>query len=160
MSNIHPFPPKKKQSHKYLIGGPIDSSRVSLRVIGDHVQPHAISELLAAIPDIACEKGDKRILFSSNKMMEERTGKWILHGTDPEFIHLEKQIISLLEKVTDDMSIWRELTENYEVDIHCGVFLEAFNRGLVFSNYLFSELSKRNLKLNFDFYSCGHIDEL
>lgn len=158
MSNIHPFPPKCKQSDTYLIGGPIDSSRVSLRVFGEDLRPHAISELLAAIPSLACEKGDQRIVRSSNSMLTERTGKWILHGNEPEFMHLEKQIISLLDRVTDDLSIWQDVTAQYEVDIHCGVFLEAFNRGLIFSNYLLSELSKRNLKLNFDFYSCGHFE--
>lgn len=157
MSNIHPFPPKNKLTDTYLIGGPIDSSRVSLRVMGDKVLPHAISEMLAAMPDLACEKGDHRITRQTG-MQKERTGKWILHGQEPEFIHLEKQIISLLDKVTDDLSVWQELTANFEVDIHCGVFLEAFNRGLIFSNYLLSELSKRNLKLNFDFYSCSHLD--
>ncbi len=151
MSNIHPFPPVKVPKHGYLIGGPIDSSKVSLRIFGESLLPDSISELLAAKPDIACKKGDQK--FRHNQMHIERKGKWILYGAEPEHMHLEKQIITLLDRVTDDLTIWQDLSDNFNIDIHCGVFLEAFNRGLVFSNYLLSELAKRNLKINFDFYS-------
>jgi Domain of unknown function (DUF4279) len=150
MSNIHPFPAKRKSP--YIFGGPVDSAKVSLRIFGDELVPGAISELLAAKPNISCIKGEQR--FTSSGIIFEKTGKWILHGNLPENAPLEDQINALLNAVTNDLSIWADLAgQDFRLEIFCGVFLEAFNRGFVLSKDLLSELSDRNLQLNMDLYS-------
>lgn len=149
MSNIHPFPALKKSP--YVFGGHIDSAKVCLRLFGDDLIPNSISEILGAKPDIACLKGETRITQSGTVV--EKTGKWILNGSLPENTPLERQIQSLLHKVTDDLDAWHELARRYRVEIFCGVFLEAFNRGFVLSTQLIDQLAKRKLQLNMDLYS-------
>jgi hypothetical protein len=51
------------------------------------------------------------------------------------------------------MEVWRSLTEQFEVDLFCGLFLETTNRGLELPASLVSALGNRNLRIGFDIYA-------
>lgn len=150
MSNILPFAPKPRD--KYLIGGRVDAVKIKLRIQGDDLLPEIISGILGTDYDYGCQKDDTRTL-SNNKGIKEKTGKWILNGRCPEHYTLEDQVRGLLARVTDDYKVWQTLTEQYKVDIFCGVMMGGFNEHFEVSSELSDELAKRNLKLHIDLFS-------
>jgi hypothetical protein len=66
---------------------------------------------------------------------------------------LAEQIETLLARLTGDVEIWRSLTEQFEVDLFCGLFLETTNRGLELPASLLRALGNRNLRMGFDIYA-------
>jgi len=65
----------------------------------------------------------------------------------------ELQIETLLNSLTQDLSIWRELTQKYKVDILCGVWIRNWNRGMGLSPRLMAKLAERGLYLGLDIYA-------
>lgn len=60
--------------------------------------------------------------------------------------------MNLLDRVTDDLAIWQELSGRFSVDVFCGVFLEDFNRGFVLSPAVLRRLADQGIEIGFDIY--------
>ena len=116
------------------IGGPVDKIKIGLRVNGDLLDPNEVTKLLGCEPTKA-------------------KGNWLLNGKLLPTDDLEVQIENLLASVTDDLSVWKELTTKYKVDIFCGLFLEDINRGFELSSKMMKALSERNISIGFDIYA-------
>ncbi|HSE25410.1 MAG TPA: DUF4279 domain-containing protein, partial [Pyrinomonadaceae bacterium] len=74
---------------------------------------------------------------------------------EPEDLALEEQVLKILSRVTEKREVWQRLTQQYKVDLFCGVFLNegSWNRGFSLSPTILKELAARNLKIGFDIYS-------
>jgi hypothetical protein len=152
--NQKPLPPRLEdipQDRLVHVGGPIDTVEVSLRLFGEGVEPDEITRLLGCQPTSSRRKGD--VIPDKRYHRVASKGIWLLQGQADSNVELERQVQSLLEIVTDDLSIWHDLTNRFQVDIFCGLFLNNVNRGFALSPELMKRLADRRIKIDFDIYS-------
>lgn len=130
-------------------GGAIDESCVSIRFFGDDLDPEEITRKLGAEPTSVCRKGDIRRGKRSDYV--ERTGKWLI-GTESSAEPLEVQLNRLLDRLTSDLDIWKELVSKFDADIFCGIYLSEWNRGFCLPPLLSRRIADRQLQIGFDIY--------
>jgi hypothetical protein len=116
-------------------GGPVDRSRVTLRVLGPDVDVRRVSELL------------------QHETEQFKGQGWRLSAPMAEPADLDRQIESLLSKLNSDISAWQELTRLYRLDVYCGLFLERPNRGLQLAPATMLRLAERDIALSMDIYA-------
>lgn len=136
-------------------GGDIDRVAVSLRVIGDDLDPAVVSNLLACPPTKAYCKGDA---LPGRSRRVARTGVWILRGVDDSPGGIDEKIGRLLDRVSSDSAAWTALAP-YRKDVFCGLFLNQWNRGGWLSPELMQRLAERGLRLELDIYGAEEGDE-
>jgi hypothetical protein len=129
----------------------LSRSTVSLRIFGIDLNPEYITQLLGCEPTEAERKGDT-ISQRGGKIHIARTGSWRLSYGNSDSVRLEIKIEGLLNKLTNDMQIWEQITRDYKVDIFCGLFLDGWNEGYEISPSLMKKMGDRNLKIGFDIY--------
>lgn len=134
------------------IGGPVDRISISLRVFGADLDPDHLSSRMGCVPSQAWRKG-AAVPPNGRKTRAASTGAWILSVADVGGDEFEAALDGLLDGLPQETGFWEELTHVYYVDFFCGLFLDAFNRGLRVSPLLLKRLADRNLELNFDIYS-------
>jgi hypothetical protein len=144
-------PPPSLDDMVLLAGGEVDEYHICLRFFGDDLDPDVVSSMLGAKPTTSCRKGD---LFRG-KVSEriEKTGKWLLRLPEKPGGEFEPQVDTLLDGLTQDLSVWRELTGKYSADLFCGVWLRNWNRGMGLSPRLMARLAERGLELGVDIYA-------
>lgn len=130
-------------------GGPVDRSQVSLRILGDELDPEEITELLKVLPTESYKKGE---VFGKEGKNIRRTGRWSLESHLPDEVDIEEKIMHLLSQVTNDESTWKLLNSKYQIDLFCGLFLEAENRGFGLSVETIRKLSSLGIEIGFDIY--------
>jgi hypothetical protein len=131
------------------VGGPVDQATVSLRLFGDDLDPDQISVSLGCEPTAARRKGD--IIPDKRYHRVAPTGSWLLQ--DPvSSLAIQEQVGRLLDRVTGDLAVWRDLKRRFRVDLFCGLFLEDWNRGFSLSPDLMRRLADRGLEVGFDIY--------
>ena len=144
-------PPPALADLALVFGGEVDEYHICLRFFGDDLDPDVVSSMIGAQPTSSCRKGD---LFRG-KVAErvERTGKWLLSLPEKQGESFEPQIDALLDALTQDLAVWRELTRKYKTDLLCGVWLRRSNRGMGLSPRLMARLAERGLHLGLDIYA-------
>ena len=128
--------------------GAVDEITVTLRIFGDDLDPDEITQLLRVAPTKARRRGDL-----NKKGIPDKIGSWRLASEDPRQTPLETQIEHLLSTVTDDLSVWSNLSHRFQIDLFCGLFLDKDNRGEALSAGTMHELGKRGIDLILDIYS-------
>jgi hypothetical protein len=151
MSTDDRSPPKGGPIGTIWFGGPVDSASVSLRITGQEVDPEKISTLLGCEPTEAARTG-ATLTLPSGRTRSVSKGFWHLRS-DRQATDLADQIEALLAKLTSDVTVWQSLTDRFEVDLFCGLFLETTNRGVELPAYLVSALGERRLRIGFDIYA-------
>ena len=126
-------------------------TEVSLRFFGDALNPNEITKVLGATPTHADIKG-QRVDYPPQSERVARTGNWRLHAQTKTPGNLDAQISEIFSKLTDDLSIWKRLTENYDVDLFCGLFMDSGNDGVLLSPNSLTILSERGVEIGFDIY--------
>lgn len=132
-------------------GGPVDSVCVSLRAFGESLDPDEVTKLLKCCPTSVRYRG--QVIPGDRLQRIAKEGSWLLEGPPPSDTELDKQVDELLDQVTDDLSVWKYLTDRFYVDVFCGLFLDCFNRGVILSPELIQRLAERRLKINLDIYA-------
>ncbi len=138
-------PPAGAPEGTVWFGGPVDRWQVALRVSGEDLDPDRVSMLLGCQPSSERRKGNP---FPKN-------GRWRLQIDSAECaadVDVDDGIRMLLARLPSDHSIWSSLTRNYTVDVFCGIYLAAFNRGWGISCEVSGMLADRNLDIGFDVY--------
>lgn len=149
-----PPPPRYEDIPKerlVTVGGPIDEVKVSIRIFGEALDPDEITRLLGCQPTRSRRKGD--VIPDKRYHRVASKGSWLLDGQLDRSIELEQQVKNLMEMVTDEISIWQDLANRYQLDISCGLFLDSMNRGFELSPELMKYLSDRKIKIGFDIYA-------
>lgn len=129
----------------------ISRTTATLRIFGDDLDPHEVTRLLGAEPTARASKGDVRRAASGNTVTA-RSGSWLLETVAPDAGDLNTQISTLLANVTDDLSVWRELSQRYQCDVFCGLFMGSANEGEELQPRTLAMLGNRGLRLGLDIY--------
>jgi Domain of unknown function (DUF4279) len=141
-------------SELFSVGGPVERVKVSLRIFGEDLDPDEISVLLNCEPTRKARKGDVVAEVEGHQRVSP-FGSWLLGSTESESVDLEEQVLKLLPRVSPDRGVWQRLTQDYKVDLFCGVFLNegSWNRGFSLTPKVLKELADRNLMIGFDIYA-------
>jgi hypothetical protein len=133
-------------------GGRIDRIHVTLRVYGATLNPASVTKLLKCVPTESAPRRPSTVRDKSGKLKILR-GNWRLSVTSVEARSndLEEVVWNLLKRLPSNESTWKKL-KRYKLDLFCGLFMEAQNRGFGISPRLCRELSKRSIAIGFDIY--------
>lgn len=132
-----------------------DESLVRLRIIGDDLVPGEITALLECEPDTAHTKGDVWKGPKTGTTRTRRTGCWSIGAARREPEKVVAQISEILDRLPQDLTLWRRHGEKYALDFFCGVFMSSPNIDLGFSPDIMQRLSDRGITLSLDIYvSC------
>jgi hypothetical protein len=123
----------------------LDRTMVSIRFSGQNLNPKEFGEMLCFIESDTTESIVKRT--------KSGIVHWSISLKNNETFPLEEKIEALLARFTNDINVWMRATESVEADICCGLFLDGWNRGFIFTSNLMKEISTRNLDIGFDIYS-------
>jgi hypothetical protein len=105
---------------------PIHDANLTLRFFGDDLDPEYLTERLGCPPDDFSVKGDTAT-SESGATSVSATGRWLLRASDLYANDIEMQIAELLDTVTDDLTVWHDVTTRYQADMVVGLFMQAGN---------------------------------
>jgi len=127
--------------------------RVSLSVVGEDVDPEAVSDLLGSPPDRSHRLGDFGSSDPDGSPVPPR-GHWGIstEGRIPEDEPLSRHVQSLLDRVTANVPTWRELADKYSCRIFVGWFMAQRNEMVSLDPELLGALAERQLRLEVDLY--------
>lgn len=149
MDGVRDGPPDESRA-LFTVGGPIDRCSASLRVFGENLNPDDVTAMLGVAPTSACRKGD--VTRRKVTTRAEPRGKWLLGIEHRTGTTLEAVINELLDRMTDDLGVWADLTTRFQADLFCGLHMEQWNRGLDFSPHTLKRIADRSLRLGLDIY--------
>lgn len=145
------LPEDRDPATMYVFGGPVDEVCISLRIFGDDLDTDEVTRLLGCEPTVSYRKGE--LLPGTTRGNRAKTGRWSQEGGLPRTEDINAQVVALLNSLSSDMAVWRRLTENFRVDLFCGLFLEEANRGIELEVETMRMLVDRRLKIGFDIYA-------
>ncbi|MGB3495901.1 MAG: DUF4279 domain-containing protein [Elainellaceae cyanobacterium] len=131
------------------VGGNVDRVKVSLRFLGDDLNPDDVSALLGCQPTNSYRKGD--ILSGKRSHRVADTGLWLLKSAEEDTSVLETKVGRLLDRLSAEPTAWKALS-NFYGNVFCGVFLNDLNREFSLSPQIMQQLTERNLSIDFDIY--------
>lgn len=135
----------------------IGETRLTIRFFGDDLDPEEITARLGCPPSAGAFKGAVTITQRGNERIA-RTGFWRLSASDRIPGDLDGQVAELVEKLSDDLSVWKELSQRYKADVFCGLFMRDGNEGIGLSVATMENLSARGLAIGFDIYDRDPVD--
>ncbi|MFQ6548343.1 DUF4279 domain-containing protein [Aestuariibius sp. 2305UL40-4] len=130
----------------------LSESRASLRFFGDDLDPDQLTGLLGCPPTKSERKGEEIVAKVTGQRRIARSGGWRLQAERREPGDFDAQISEILDQLTEDMDVWRDITARYRADIFCGLFMKEGNEGISLSNETLERLAVRGLKIDFDIY--------
>jgi hypothetical protein len=130
----------------------MQESVATLRISGDSLIPEDISRLLGSDPTHSQIKGETIVGPKTGKENIAKFGLWILGASDCEPENINGQVEAILGMLTDDLSIWTKIREEFEIDLFCGLFMGSTNEGLSISPQTLAALGMRNIELCLDIY--------
>lgn len=133
---------------------PIHDATLTLRFFGDDLDPEELTARLGCPPDDYSVKGDTAVSESGASSVAA-TGRWLLRASDLYANDVEMQIAELLETLTDDLTVWHDVTMRYQADVVVGLFMQAGNENFTISPGAVGALAVRGLALHFDIYDHG-----
>ena len=132
-------------------GGPVDLCKLTLRVYGNEMVPKDVSASLGCKPTESWARGDP---MPSGPRFRKISG-WLLGAPATKSGKIDAQIDWIFSRLTRDMRVWRRLGSRYRMDLNAVIYLESWNRGLIFSPSSMAKVSRRGLSLGFDIYFYG-----
>jgi hypothetical protein len=131
----------------------ISRSTVSIRLFGVKLDPEYLTQCLGCSPTSAAKTGEK-ITKPNGKTRIVKMGFWHLAYGASDAVILEEKIELLFGKLTDNLDVWKEITESAEgADLFCGLFIDRWNEGFILSPSIMRKISDRNLEIDFDIYT-------
>ncbi|WP_184353755.1 DUF4279 domain-containing protein [Xanthomonas euroxanthea] len=131
--------------------GALEYSVATLRFFGDDLVPDEISALLSGSPTASRHKGQE-LKLKNGAVRIAKTGSWRLTSTQREPEDLEAQIFEILDQLTQDLTVWEHLSNRYEPDLFCGIFMAGRNDGLALSTKALLALGQSGISLGLDIY--------
>jgi hypothetical protein len=125
--------------------------QVTLRVMGDALDPDHVTRLLGVSPDKG-EKAGETWLTPKNVPVRARTGMWSRGVPRREASDINELLVELFAPLSADTSIWRELKKDFDIHVFCGVFILEPTGGFRLSSGAMQLLSERFVDLDFDMY--------
>lgn len=134
----------------------IHETSATLRFWGDELDPHEVTKLLGAAPTRGAFKGQ---LIVGRGPMVARSGKWHLTVNRRQPGNLSGQIEEILSGLTQDLDVWRDLSNRFDGNVFVGFFMAEGNEGYDLSSKTMKLLTDRGLSLLLDIYSGGNEDD-
>lgn len=131
----------------------VQRSVATLRICGDAVVPDKITERLGCAPTTSHSKGQIVRGAKTGREYIKKSGMWRLEAEDCEPENLDKQVAEILTKLTSDLKVWKSLSEQFSMDLFCGLFMEKTNEGLELSPATLLALGQREITLGLDIYA-------
>ena len=125
---------------------------VTLGFWDDDLDPELFTELLECQPTVAVKKGEAWVT-SHGRTKTAPTGSWRVEVDKEVSGNLEAKIATVLSRVTDDLSRWKQLPASERAQLFCGLFMDDFNEGVGLSHSIVQQVSDRGLALELDLYS-------
>lgn len=66
--------------------------------------------------------------------------------------NLDSQISELLNKLSSDLAVWKEIDSKFKIDLFVGLFMNESNEGLELSPASLKSLGERGILLGLDIY--------
>jgi ribosomal protein L19 len=142
----------KNEKGLIMVGGPISRTKAQIRIHGDDLDPNEITALLCCEPTKSHCKGDVKIGSSTGKEYVKKSGMWSLDAAETAQQDLDKKILDLLDQLTDDVQVWRNINSRFSVEAFCGLFMERSNEGLSISASTLVRMADRGIELQLDIY--------
>src|SRR6476620_1018998 len=117
----------------------------ALRVMGEDLDPDEISRLLGGEPTFAQRKGDELIGRVTKRVRVAKSGMWSISVPDREPGDINGQITEILNPLSQDTGIWRDIADRYRIDLFCGLFMGSGNDGLSISAESLLALGSRGI---------------
>lgn len=124
----------------------IGESAASLRFFGDDLDPDEVTRLLGKAPSKSQRKGDQL----SGRVT--KTGAWFLDASPRQPGDICGQIAEILEGASEDLGVWMNLSDQFQGDVYCGVFMSERSESLILSVETLAALAKRGLRIQFEIY--------
>jgi len=135
----------------------VDNATASLCIMGRELDPDDVTILLDCAPTRSFRAGD----VHSARHPEQRWkhGGWILETALDRHVDLGAQIVDLLDRVTDDVAVWQQITDRFSARISCGIFMDHENEGFGLGAATLARLAIYGLPVDFDLYGPTRDDE-
>lgn len=130
---------------------------VSVLVNGDDLDPTEITTLLGRSPRLGVIKGET-FRATHGKQVKAKTGMWQLGGEWESPPCLDNQVQRLLSTLTEDMSVWREITGRHHCYLSVGGYFHDWTGGMTLAPSTLKLLVDRNLAIDFDLYASAASD--
>jgi hypothetical protein len=132
--------------------GALHHTFATLRFFGDDLDPDEVTAKLGGKPTAAFRKGGVRALASGGAEVIAREGGWLFEAAKREPGDLDAQVRELLDPLTADLAVWRDLVGRYQADISCGLYMAASHDGDELRPGTLAAIGARGLKLSLDIY--------
>ncbi len=130
----------------------ISLSRASLRIVGDELLPDEITELLGCRPTRQQTKGEEIVVSKTGHTQIALSGAWCLQAEKREPEDLDDQVCELLDKLSNDLAVWKEVSRRFDIDLFVGLFMNNVNEGSEVSSETLRKLGERGIALGLDVY--------
>lgn len=137
----------------------LSESLMTLRIFGEALDPDEITRLLGAAPSSSRRRGDVRARSKDGREIIAKEGMWLLNVEKRTPEDTDGQVAEMLGRLTNDLSIWLSLCQQYRVDLFCGWIMQETNEGLYISPETMAALAARGIKLGIDIYAPRSDDE-
>ena len=127
----------------WLAGGSFEECRLMLRFFGDDLEPESISSQLGSTPTDSCRMGDLHRTGRANEV----TGRWVLK-TERAAVPVTESLMQLFSRLTNDLTVWKFLTQRYQSDLRCHLIAKRWNRGMTLPPQLLAAIEDRGLELD------------
>ena len=133
--------------------GELTGLDVSVRIMGDGLDPGLVTEKLGIAPDRAHKKGDVVVRGRGKPVGPWRTGVWIYHSDLPSTARLEDHFQAVLALFEPKAGIIQELKDaGCTVEFYCGLFLAEWNQGTMVSASPLGRIAALGADLSLDLY--------
>ena len=129
----------------------VSKSIVTLRIHGDDLDPEEVSSLLGGKPTFSVPKNGLSN-YPRGRVRIARTGIWRIRTDYACPADLDGQIKEILDQLTDDLSVWDNISNRHHLDMFCGLWLSELNEMLGISPRPLKGLGQRNIPLLLDIY--------
>ena len=103
-------------------------------------------------PTHAHQRGEVRTT-PLGKEVVYRSGCWVLDAEEQVPADLNSQIVAILDRVTQDLGVWRTLSSQYRVDLFCGLFMQRADEGFSLHPATMQLLAERGIEFAIDLYA-------
>ncbi len=129
----------------------VSRSIATLRISGDDLDPEEISKALNGTPTFSTPKNGFHA-YPPGRGRIARTGIWRIRTDYAHPADLDGQVRQILAPLTDDMSVWTDLSKRYAMDIFCGLWLRESNEMMGVLPETLKALGDRHVQLELDIY--------
>jgi hypothetical protein len=155
MKEMKPTIPSDAPFGTIMLSGPIEWTNITLRISGESLIPSSISTIIGIEPDFSHTKNEPILDKEGNIARRAKTGQWHLNHerTLTDEWNCNYAIMELMNKINVNDSIWKEIVNQYKVDIYVSLTMqEGRNKGFQLEPELMRNLGIKGISLGFDIY--------